>query len=265
LPELPDVEVFRRYLQATSLHEEIVEVELRSPEVLVGASVEDLKAALHGRSFDSTSRHGKHLFVKVTDDGWLMLHFGMTGQLKYFKVMEREPEYDRLLISFANGYHLAYDAMRKLGEVQLVDNVEQFIADRELGPDALSPELGADTFVQRFAGQRGMIKPALMNQKIIAGIGNVYSDEILFQVGIHPRTKVDDLDRKQLKQIYQTMKEVLHTAIENQADPERFPESYMTQHRHKGGRCPVSGEQLQSVKVSGRTAYYCPNRQGNEP
>jgi formamidopyrimidine-DNA glycosylase len=188
----------------------------------------------------------------------------MTGQLKYFKVMEKEPEYDRLLITFANGYHLAYDAMRKLGEVQLLDDVGQFVADHELGPDALSPDLDAETFVEKFSGRRGMIKPALMNQTIIAGLGNVYSDEILFQVGVHPRTKVDDLDTKQLKEIYQTMKEVLHTAIENQADPERFPDSYITQQRHKGGRCPVCGEELQSVKVSGRTAYYCPNRQKKE-
>jgi len=265
LPELPDVEVFRRYLQATSLHKRIAEVELRSPEILVDASVQDLKATLCGRSFESTSRHGKHLFVKVKDDGWLMLHFGMTGQLKYFKELQKDPEYDRLLISFGNGYHLAYDAMRKLGEVQLVDDVEQFIADHELGPDALSPDLNADTFVDKFAGRRGMIKPALMNQRIIAGVGNVYSDEILFQVGIHPRTKINDLDRSQLDEIYQTMKEVLRTAIEKQADPERFPDSYITEQRQKDGRCPVCGERLQTVKVSGRTAYYCPNQQGDEP
>jgi formamidopyrimidine-DNA glycosylase len=189
----------------------------------------------------------------------------MTGQLKYFKGLDKDPPYDRLLVSFANGYHLAYDAMRKLGEVQLVDDVERFVADRELGPDALSPEMDADTFVERLAGRRGMIKPALMNQQIIAGICNVYSDEILFQVGVHPRKKVSELDSEQLQETFQQMKEVLRTAIENQADPQRFPDSYLTQHRRKEGRCPICGQDLHQVKVSGRTAYYCPNRQGDEP
>jgi formamidopyrimidine-DNA glycosylase len=265
LPELPDVEVFRRYIDATSLHQEIVEVDLRSPGILTGVSVDQLKASLEGTSLRSTTRHGKHLFAGLAGDGWLMLHFGMTGQMKYFKSLDEDPRYDRLLVTFANGYHLAYDAMRKLGQVQLVDDVERFVADHELGPDALSPELDADSFVERLAGRRGMIKPALMNQQIIAGLGNVYSDEILFQTGVHPRSKVNELDNEQLRDIHQRMQEVLRTAIDNQADPQRFPDSYLTAHRGEEGRCPICGHDLQTVKVSGRTAYYCPNRQGNEP
>jgi formamidopyrimidine-DNA glycosylase len=265
LPELPDVETFRRYLGATSLHKEIAEVELRSPEMLVGTSVDELKELLRGSSFESTRRHGKYLFVAFDSQGWLTFHFGMTGHLKYFKDLGKDTDYDRLLISFTNGYHLAYDAMRKLGEVQLIDDVEGFVAERGLGPDALGPDLDEGTFVDLVSARRGMIKSALMDQHLIAGIGNIYSDEILFQAGIHPRAEIQGLSKQQVSTIFQVMHEVLRTAIERHADPQQFPESYLNQHREKGGKCPICGQELQRVTVSGRTGYFCPNRQGPGP
>lgn len=261
MPELPDVEVFRQYIDATSLHQEIKGVDVRSQQVLEGLSVEELTAQLEGRSFESTNRHGKHLFVALDKAGYLMLHFGMTGNLVYFKHMEKDPPHDRLLFTFANGYHLAYDSMRKLGEVQMVDSIESFVAEKELGPDALDPDLDLPAFRDRVADRQAMIKPTLMDQESIAGIGNVYADEILFQAEVHPRTNAKDLAEETLDGIFRQMKDVLRTAIDRNARPEDFPDSYVTPHRHEGGRCPICGTELQRVKVSGRSAYFCPNRQ----
>ncbi len=252
-------------MDATSLHQQIEGVELRSRRLLEDTSVEELASSVKGGCFESTYRHGKHLFVGLTGGAWLRLHFGMSGQLKYFRDMGKDPPYDRFLISFSNGSYLAYNAPRKLGHIQLLEEPGQFIERKGLGPDALDPNLDVESFRELLAGRRGMIKPALMNQRIIAGIGNVYSDEILFQAGIHPRARIKQLHRDALKKVFQVMKNVLETAIERQADPQRFPDSFIAGHRHKGGECPLCGEQLERVKVSGRSAYYCPNRQGFEP
>jgi formamidopyrimidine-DNA glycosylase len=260
MPELPDVEVFKRYLDATSLHQEIEEVDVRSRQVLE-TSTRRLKRGLEGHCFESTRRHGKNLFAGLDDGQWLFLHFGMTGDLAYFKHIEDDPEYDRLLLTFTNGYHLAYVSRRKLGELELIESVDDFVDQKDLGPDALN-DLDLDTFKDLADGRRMMVKSFLMDQQTLAGIGNVYSDEILFQAGVHPRTKIDRLDEGTLEQVYDEMQEVLHTAIDCQAEPSQFPDNYLTPHRHSDGKCPLCGELVKRVKVSGRSAYYCPNRQG---
>jgi formamidopyrimidine-DNA glycosylase len=265
MPELPDVETLRQYLQATSLHQEIADVDLRADVLLEETEPARLADALVGRNFESTHRHGKYLFVALDDGDWLVLHFGMTGELQYFKDIDQDPEYDRLLISFTNGYHLAYIAPRKLGEVEVIGDPEQLIEDRELGPDVKGPDFTLDTFKRLLSSRRGMIKTALMDQQLMAGIGNVYSDEILFQARVHPRTKVKDLDEEKREELYQTMHEVLDTAIDHQAKPSRFPDSYLTPHHHQDGICPLCGEPVERVTVGGRSAYFCPNRQGQEP
>jgi formamidopyrimidine-DNA glycosylase len=103
-----------------------------------------------------------------------------------------------------------------------------------------------------------MAKSTLMNQHIIAGIGNVYSDEILFQASVHPRAKINGLNGRTLEAMYCAMKEVLQVAIEHQAIPGDFPDSYIIPRRHGDGACPKCGSALERVKVSGRSAYYCP-------
>jgi len=259
MPELPDVEVFKRYLDATALHKTITEVEVETAQILEGVSISKLQKSLKGRQFQSTHRHGKHLLVALDQDPWLTLHFGMTGFLKYFKDMDKEPEHDRLLISFDNGYHLAYDSQRKLGAVGLTDGVDNFIDEKELGPDALSLDL--EGFRQVIKGTRGALKSFLMNQKHLAGIGNVYSDEILFQSGLHPKGEVNDLAADTVKRLFEAMQDVLHKAIEAQADPARLPDSFIIPHRHKGGSCPRCKGEVEKISVSGRSGYFCPTCQ----
>jgi formamidopyrimidine-DNA glycosylase len=193
------------------------------------------------------------------------MHFGMSGHLNYFKDMDDEPEYDQVLFSFENGYHLAYVAPRKLGEIRLLDRVQPFIEEKDLGPDVMAEDFETATLRALFADRRGMVKSALMDQSLMAGIGNVYSDEILFQVGLHPRTKVKALSKKDVERLYDTMQEVLQTAIDRQADPDDYPEGYLTPHRGPDGACPCCGEPLVRVKVAGRSAYVCTNRQGEHP
>jgi formamidopyrimidine-DNA glycosylase len=256
MPELPDVEVFKRYLDATALHKTITAVEVKSARILRGVSIGMLQKTLRHRQFQSTHRHGKHLLVALEQGPWLTLHFGMTGYLKYFKQMDQDPEHDRLLLSFANGFHLAYVCQRKLGAVGLTDDIDSFIEEQELGPDVLS--LDPESFRQALQGRRGTIKSFFLNQKYLAGLGNVYADEILFQSKLHPQSQVHNLEPETVNRLYQAVQDVLHLAIDAQADPDRFPDSFMLPHRRRDGTCPRCQGDLKKISVAGRSGYYCP-------
>jgi formamidopyrimidine-DNA glycosylase len=259
LPELPDVEAFKQYLDATSLHKSIEKIEVKTSEILGNISAQELRDKLVGHEFQSSRRYGKYLFVEIDGDSLLTLHFGMTGNLECFKDIEDEPPHTRLLITFGNGFHLAYDCQRKLGEINLAKDVDSFVKEKNLGPDAL--DLDFDTFRKIVEKRRGSLKYTLMNQHIIAGIGNIYSDEILFQAGIHPKTKANKLNTQTFKKLFDKIQNVLLTAVEHQADAENFPENYLIPSRSKGGKCPLCHSELERIKVSGRTTYYCPEHQ----
>ncbi len=261
MPELPDGAVFKKYLDSTALHQKIKRVEVKEKRVLESVSAEKLRDRLAGASFEKSCRHGKYLFIETDGGGHLVLHFGMTGFLKYFKDMEKEPDHARLLVAFSNGYHLAFDCQRMFGQVAWVDSMTDYIEEKGLGPDALSSDLSFTDFRERFFKSGAMIKSALMNQSLIAGIGNIYSDEILFQAGIHPKTKPKGLDEDRLRKLYDTMRKVLETAIKHRADPEAMPNHFMLPHRTKGEKCPGCGGEIEKEKIASRTAYFCPKCQ----
>jgi formamidopyrimidine-DNA glycosylase len=254
MPELPDVESFKRYLDATSLHQRIVDVDARSAYVLKGVSGRELARKLKRRSFQSSRRHGKHLFVRA-DDKWLRLHFGMTGSLHYFKGKEKVPPHTRVLFVFAKDHRLAFDDQRKFGEVGLVKDVDDFLKQRGLGPDALDVDL------MQFKGiltkHRGTVKSILMNQKFIAGIGNIYADEILFRARMHPATEVSRLGSKALTKLFRATRYVLKKAIEAKANVDLMPQSWLLPHRGRRGKCPRCGRELKSSRIGGRTAWFC--------
>jgi formamidopyrimidine-DNA glycosylase len=259
MPELPEVEAFGRYLDRTSLDKTIKNVEIKSPELIQNVDVSDLKEKLEGHKFKYTKRYGKYTFTSLDNDFWLILHYGMTGRLKYFQNHDEAPRYDRLLINFEDESHLAFDDPRKFGKINLTSSIEDFINEKKLGPDAL--EIDFKTFKEIFEKRKGAIKSALMDQHIIAGIGNIYSDEILFQACIHPKVPSNKLDSTQIERIFKVMKNVLKTSVNKRIMNEGLPDSFIIPHRRKNGKCPNSDIDLKTVKVSSRTAYYCPECQ----
>ena len=144
MPELPEVETFKRYLDSTSLHQRITGIEVRDAYVLKRVSARELARRLKGRRFENSRRHGKHLFVRAGNELWLRLHFGMTGWLQYLKRDEETPNTARVLFSFANNRRLAFDDQRKFGEVELIKDVDEFLQTRGIGPDAL--DIGLSEF-----------------------------------------------------------------------------------------------------------------------
>ena len=200
--------------------------------------------------------------MNLSEGGYLVLHFGMTGKLRYYKNPEKEPEYSLICFEFENDFNLSYVMSRKLGHVYLSTDLKSFVDQKDLGPDVCSSDLNRKVFHELLKDRRGMIKSALMDQSLMAGIGNVYSDEILFQAEVYPRQSVPDLKTNTIDDIYDCMHAVLQTAIDNNADPANFPVGYITPLRGSSeAKCPKCGGELQRLTVAGRSAYYCPSCQ----
>ncbi len=263
MPELPDVEVYRRRLERDGLHRRIKAVEVGDTRLLANVSATALRDVLIGHAFEETRRHGKHLLVRLDDGRWLTLHFGITGDLQPFAPSrEQAPAYTQLRLDFARGA-FAYVSRRKLGRIGLVEDAEAFLRAEALGPDAL--EVNEETFLERLSGRRGAVKAALMDQSVLAGIGNVYADEILFQAHLHPKTKLAALDRPGRRALYHAMRKVLTTAVKAEAGAERLldrlPNDFLLPRREAGQDCPRCGDALKALQVGGRRSTFCPRCQ----
>src|SRR5258707_5818281 len=255
MPELPEVETFKRYLDSTSLHQRITNVDVRDAYVLKRISTRQLTQRLKGRRFENSHRHGKHLFVRAANKLWLRLHFGMTGSLEYLDHNEVAPKTARVIFRFAGNCRLAFDDQRKFGEIELIKDIDEFLQTRGLGPDAL--EISLSQFKAIVGKHRGAVKAILLNQKLIAGIGNLYADEILFRACMHPATAAASLSDKDLRRLFRATRYVLDEAIALQTDFNRLPKSWLLTNRGKRGRCPRCGRALKSATIGGRTSWFC--------
>jgi formamidopyrimidine-DNA glycosylase len=179
----------------------------------------------------------------------------MTGSLRYFKHEQEVPTHTRVLFAFANNRWLAFEDQRKFGEIGLVTNVGEFLKKRALGRDAL--DISLLQFQQILGNHRGAIKSILLNQKLIAGIGNIYADEILFYARIHPAMQASAFKEKTIMKLFRGTRHILKKAIESEADADRMPKSWLLLHRGKGGKCPRCGRELKSATIGGRTAWFC--------
>ncbi len=265
MPELPDVETFKRVLARTSLRKTIERVVVSDKRILGKLPARTFVGRLQGARLVAAQRYGKHLLARIDRGGWLTLHFGMTGALHSVSKPGREPPFTRVRLDFTDDGSLAYTNKRMIGRVGLIENAADFIAGERLGPDALDRRFDFAAFKAAVLGVKRDVKSVLMDQEIVAGIGNIYSDEILFQARVNPAARLDKLTPNQLKQLFLKMREVLRTAIARGAGSEQFtermPKTALLPERKKGGRCPRCRSPLKVFKVGGRTAYCCPKCQ----
>jgi formamidopyrimidine-DNA glycosylase len=166
-----------------------------------------------------------------------------------------------LRIDFTDTSHLAFDDQRKFGRIAFAEDVDAFIHQRRLGPDPLDRRFDFRAFKASVGRRRGAVKPVLMNQHVVAGIGNIYADEILFQARVHPETRLDQLGAVSLRSLYRATKRVLTRAVRARADADRLPRSYLLRQRRPHGHCPRCGRALSQLKIGMRTTYYCPTDQ----
>lgn len=270
MPELPEVETIKRDLSI------LIGRPLKSITVYDEAYLEkneimpkELKK-LEGQRLLQLSRKGKYLFLHFSKP-ILGFHLGLTGSLI---LLAGENPFDKfkhkvLSLNFLE-MCLVFSDMRKFGRLFLFDeekNFQNFLID--IGPDAL--EIGLSEFKEALRNIRKPIKSALLDQKVISGVGNIYADEILFRAGINPLRSAGSLSEEELQKLYQTMKEVLHLAIQlrgstikDYVDGLGRAGMFQTEHlvyQKYGKPCPRCGEPIEKIKVAGRTTSYCPQCQ----
>jgi len=186
----------------------------------------------------------------------------MTGDLRSWSGEQpADLDHVRLRLDFDDEAHLAYMCRRRLGELALVPDPETFAEEAGLGPDLLSEALTEQQFLKLLEGRRGSVKGTLMNQDIVAGLGNVYVDEVLFQSGVHPRTSVSDLDDEARVDLLRVARRVVRRAVDDRVDPERMPASWLLPLREEGRACPRCSGTIEKTEVSGRATYFCPSHQ----
>lgn len=255
MPELPDVEGFRRAFAQYAQGKRVRAVRAVDRGMLRNSSPAGLGRALNGRRFAAARRHGK-LLVCPTDGGpSLLLHFGMTGA---FVWAGDDHAHDRLVLALDDG-ELHYRNMRRFGAIWLAKD-ERELAQIEggLGPDWL--DVSRTQFDELLAKRRGSLKATLMDQGFAAGLGNLTADESLWQARIDPRRPASSLDGRERDTLYRKIQKVLHDSLPYGLVPSK--RTWLTGARdRRDAACPRCKAPLQRVKIGGRTTVFCPREQ----
>lgn len=257
MPELPDVERFRGILESNVVSRSVISVAIQDEGVIRAPSSKQFAKALKGRTFYHPRRQGKWL-IAPTDGPALLLHFGMTGSLVWDESCEAPPHFQRVAIMFETG-RLIFQDQRKLGGLWLAKGdarVREIIGDQ--GPDAFG--LTGSDLEARLELKRGALKSTLMNQSVLSGIGNMLSDEVLWQARVHPERRYGDLDAEERHRLDLCLQRVLRASMKTGAIPRRA--SWLSSQRSRPDpRCPRCHGQLKTSPIGGRTSYWCPRCQ----
>lgn len=266
MPELPEVEnVLRSLRDCTPALPGMVinSVGILLDALVSGVRPEIFSAELEGMTFSSISRHGKYLVFSMTKSGtrssesFLIVHLRMTGRLFLVPQEQAVERHTRMFLLLEDGFALRFDDPRKFGRVWLVADPADVLSG--LGPDALI--VTPDLFKTRISTYQRQIKPLLMDQSFIAGIGNIYADEILFRAGIHPLTSCSFLSDPDIERLYCAIHDVLAEAVEaNGANIDGvFGEGgFVVSVYGRGGKpCPKCGSAIVKIRVGQRGTHAC--------
>ncbi|MFO7821130.1 MAG: DNA-formamidopyrimidine glycosylase family protein [Lentisphaeria bacterium] len=263
MPELPDVEKFKKEIEEGAVGRQVEHVHVEDKRILDDSvTPQSLGKRLKGSQINGSRRHGKFLFTETdAQDGWLLMHFGMTGYPAFCASEQDKPPHTRLVLEFSDNTSLAYACQRLLGKISWVPDFAEFLEAKGLGPDALAEDISVRDMATVLWSRKGTLKSTLMNQEVVAGIGNEWSDEILFQCRLHPKTEIGDLKFEDLCEVCRSGRRLLRTGARANCNRHPLPPHYLTAHRHSDGICPKCQKELEKIKVAGRPAYYCPNCQ----
>lgn len=258
MPELPECEAARKRIAAGALNRTIEGFALGEVSH-VELPTESERKRLIGTQFTRTRRHGKYIFVGSVDGPWLHIHLGMSGSVRVMDTADPPADYIRFTVEFEGGTCLHFRDPRKFGRIELVEDVDAFIADKDLGPDAL--QMGDNAFAEVIGKTRGAIKSALLSQKKLAGVGNLWADESLYRSGIDPETRADTLSSDQIQTLHKELRHVLQAVVDTNAEYGQLPDAWLIHHRSDGDACTRCDGTISKKTVGGRTSYYCPDHQ----
>jgi formamidopyrimidine-DNA glycosylase len=267
MPELPEVETFRRYLLQGSdgapsiLGKQIKNVDLLWDGTLAYPTKEEFDSRIREQFITGVGRRGKHLLILLSRDT-LIIHLRMSGELIVEEKTEPLGKHYRLIINFYDPYRLAFNNIRKFGRIWLTDTPEDFLGD--LGPEPLSDEFTPQNFHHLLQSHNRQLKYFLLDQNIIAGMGNIYTDEALHHAKLHPAVKSDTLSLRQAHVLWGSIREVLLDGIKNQGTSIDWMyrggdfQKYLSVYNLEGEPCKNCKTPIERIKIAQRSTYYCP-------
>ncbi|MGI8785557.1 MAG: bifunctional DNA-formamidopyrimidine glycosylase/DNA-(apurinic or apyrimidinic site) lyase [Acidobacteriota bacterium] len=274
MPELPEVQTVVDDLQRVLPGARFSRVEVFHDKTLEGTTARHFSRKLKGRQIRRVFRRAKHIVLDLEGDYWIAIHLRMTGRLTvHRRVLSPPPKHLRVLFHFEDDRTLSFVDTRKFGRIYLCRYRDVVRHPRlgKLGQEPLDPDFSAEKFLALLKPSRGMIKPYLLNQSRLVGIGNIYADEILWQARIHPKTRIERLRSPERLLLYEAIRAVLEEAVGLRGSSIR---DYRDASGEKGGyqdrfrvydragepclRCETA---IRKMRVGQRGTYYCPKEQ----
>jgi len=260
MPELPEVHNFKQYFDAAATGQVIDRVTVSDDKIIRNLSGPVFADVLTGRRIMGTIRRGKYLFAQLDNDHDLLLHFGMNGDLNLYQDPGDKGRFERFALHFQDGNTLGFDDSRKFARILYLEDRKGYIEKIGLGPDAL--DLKEDYFLEKLEGRKTSLKGILLNQSVVAGLGNLYVDEICYRTRLHPGSRVNALTLTDKKSVYREIMDVMEFATQNAPYYRDYPENWFWHTwRHEGGQDPQGEGPVKITKVAGRTTYYVEGRQ----
>lgn len=266
MPELPEVETIKKELLPYVLGRTITSVDLFWERIVRQPSVEEFCSRVIGQKITGITRRGKYLFFHLGSGEMLVMHMKMTGSLI---IDPSDDRFSRAIFHFNNGSEMHFWDPRKFG-VMWLDKDESAVAAK-LGPEPLEENFTADMLEDIVRNRTAPIKPVLLDQSIIAGIGNMYADEALFDAKIHPARPARSLSKKEIKRLHYSIGQVLLKALKekgasvrNYIRPDGSPGTAHDEFNvaHGVGKdCPRCGTPIKRIVLRGRGTYFCPKCQ----
>jgi len=270
MPELPEVETVKEALKSQLIGLKIKEVLIHHEKMIKVTSVIDFKQQLQDQQFIDIKRRGKYLIFEL-DDYFLLSHLRMEGKFFYGDESGLRPKHIHVEFLLSSGESLKYEDVRKFGTFHLYEkmiNLEATTTFAVLGPEPWAEEFNADGVMAFLKGKKMPIKSMLLSQKVVAGLGNIYVDEVLFSAKIHPLKKSGDLTYHEIENVIRYTREILSKAIEfkgttirtftsNHGISGEF-QNFLQVHTKKDAPCPKCYTLILKTKVGGRGTYFCP-------
>lgn len=276
MPELPEVEtIIRRLRDGTHEHPPVLDQKIQSVEVAWNRIIAEpdpdaFKQALIGKTITHARRRAKFLHFPL-DEGHLVGHLRMSGDMRMLHRLDPKGSpipkeaYDQVIINFESNWRMTFSSIRKFGRMWYIDDLDSIFGN--LGPEPLSDKFTADNLYEMTQAHSRQIKPLLLDQRFIAGLGNIYTDESLFLAQIHPLRKSNSLSEIETEMLYTAIRHTLTEGILNFGASLDWIyrggafQNYFKVYQRNDQPCPVCGTKIRKITVGQRGTHFCPNCQ----
>ncbi|GMG60325.1 DNA-formamidopyrimidine glycosylase [Tetragenococcus halophilus] len=274
MPELPEVETVRKGLVTLVQDKTVAEVIVRWPKIIESPAVDTFCQELIGQAINDVERRGKFLIFEFTDFD-LISHLRMEGKYEYTPKNTEAPvdKHTHVIFKFTDGSQLSYHDVRKFGRMALVEKGQYpfYKGIKQLGPEPVEEEFSLQAFEKKLQHSSSLIKPLLLNQKVVAGLGNIYADEVLWLAKIHPQQPARTLTKKEAESLHQAIIAILAKAVraggttirsyKNALGEAGFFQVRLNVYGKTGEPCPRCETPIKKIKVAQRGTHFCPHCQ----